>query len=72
MMQYPQLREHGGLIRIETLVGYLIRLKLNDAHHGELDTSARGGDAGKHPIYLAGMGEAHHHFFDEPILAESL
>ena len=72
MMQYPQLREHGGLIPIETLVGYLIPLKLNDAHESELDTSTRGCDAGKHPIHLDRVRKAYHELFDDPILAEGL
>src|ERR1700737_4510143 len=72
MIQDPQLREHRGLIPIETLVGDFAGLKLNDAHHGELDPSTRGRQARQHPIHIERMREADYKLFDNPIVAEDL
>jgi hypothetical protein len=47
-------------------------LKLDDADYGELGPSTRDWRTRKHPIHVDRVRKAHHHFFDNVILAEGL
>ena len=53
MIQDPELREHRGLVPIETLTSHFAVLKLDDADEAELDTSPGGGHAREHPVQRA-------------------
>jgi hypothetical protein len=67
MIQDTQLGEHRGLVPIEMLVGYFAGLKLNDAHQGELEPSARSREAREHPIHLERVRKPNDELFDDPI-----
>src|SRR6266436_2994424 len=54
------------------LAGDFTGLKLNDARESELGASTRRAHPRGYPVHLDRVREAHHHFFDDAIGAESL
>jgi len=72
MIQDAHLGEQRRLIPIKVLMGHLGVLKLNDSGQDELGPPPRGPHTWKYPIHIDRVREAHHHFFDDPIVAEGL
>jgi hypothetical protein len=72
MIEDTHLGEQGRLIRIKMLVGDLVVLKQDDPGQDELGSPARGPHTWKYPIHIDRAREAHHHLFDDPIIAEGL
>ena len=72
MIQDAQLSEHRRLIPIEVLAGHFAVLKMDDGGQEEPGSSPSGSQTWKYPIHIDRMREAHHQFFDDPIIAEDL
>ena len=72
MIQDAHLGEQRRLIPIKMLVGYLAVLKLNNSGQDELGSSPRRPHTWKYPIHIDSVRKPHHHFFDDPIVAEGL
>jgi hypothetical protein len=56
------LRQHGCLVPVDPLAGYLTVLELDHRHYRHLDVLASGRDAGEYPRHFDGVSEAEGHF----------